>query len=304
MLKNGLPSPYVMLFLAPLLWATSSATGKIGKGWITPYEMTFFRWFIATVILSYFARHHVRQDWSTIKSRWLWLFIVGGSGFALFNIILYSAFSLGASVINVSIITALIPFAVIVVNGFYYRDKTHILQWLGVIIAFFGVLWILTSGHPLTLANYAFSKGDSLALVTTAIYGAYSIALRHAPKIHWASMMWAMSFAGLVVATPFYAYDIAQQAVGIPSLKAWLLLLYIAIFISIISKLFYMESVIQIGASRAALAMNLIPIFGAVIGVLLFADEYFTLNHVISLTLVMLGIGFSEYGASTLRQKI
>ena len=84
--KNGLPSPYVMLVLAPLLWATSNVTGKLGKGWLTPYEMTFFRWFIATLILTFFARKFIRQDWSMIKRHWLWLLIVGGSGFALFNI--------------------------------------------------------------------------------------------------------------------------------------------------------------------------------------------------------------------------
>ncbi|WP_435978858.1 EamA family transporter [Psychrobacter sp. DM4] len=95
MIKNGLPAPYVMLVLAPLLWATSNVTGKLGKGWLTPYEMTFFRWFIATLILTFFARRLIEKDWAMIKQHLLWLFIVGGGGFALFNIVLYSASSLG-----------------------------------------------------------------------------------------------------------------------------------------------------------------------------------------------------------------
>ena len=34
-----------------------------------------------------------------------------------------------------------------------------------------------------------------------------------------------------------------------------------------------MESVLVIGASRAALTMNLLPVFGALVGVAVFADE-------------------------------
>ncbi|MGP4714661.1 DMT family transporter [Psychrobacter sp. DM8] len=302
MVKNGLPAPYVMLLLAPLLWATSNVTGKLGKGWLTPYEMTFFRWFIATLILTFFARKLIEKDWAVIKQHWLWLFIVGGGGFALFNIVLYSAFSMGASVVNVSIITALIPFGVICFSAFIYKDNPHLLQWLGIGIAFIGVIWILTGGQPFILSQYNFALGDSLALVTTGIYIAYSIALRHAPKIHWASLMWAMSLAGLVVATPFYGYDLAQNGIHFPDWRGWLMLLYIAIFISIISKLFYMESVIQIGANRASLAMNLLPVFGAVMGVMFFKDEMMTMNHIIALALVMIGIISSEYGAALKRQ--
>lgn len=304
MLKKGLPSPYIMLVLAPLFWATSNVTGKLGKGWLTPYEMTFFRWFLATLILTFFARKFIRQDWAQLKQHWLWLLVVGGSGFALFNIILYSAFSLGASVVNVSIITALIPFGVICFSAFIYKDQPHILQWLGIAIAFMGVIWVLTQGQPWVLAQYNFAIGDALALVTTGIYIAYSLALRHAPKIHWASMMWAMSLAGLVVATPFYAYDLAHNGLHFPDWRGWLMLLYIAVFISIISKLFYMESVIQIGANRAALAMNFLPVFGAVMGVLFFRDEVMSINHLIALGLVVIGIVFSEYGAALKRRPV
>ncbi len=303
MVKIRLPNPYIMLILAPLLWATSNVTGKFSKGWLTPYELTFYRWLIATIIMSYFARHHIYRDWLVLKKYRWWLFLVGGSGFALFNIVLYTAFSLGAKVINVSIITALIPFGVISFSALLYKERPHLLQWVGVGVAFTGVLWILTGGRPLRLSQYHFALGDSLALITSGIYIGYSLALRYAPNVHWASMMWAMCLAGLIVATPFYGYDLAHNGIHFPNWQGWLLLFYIALFISIGSKLFYMESVIQIGANRAALTMNLLPVFGSIMGVLFFADEHFTLNHMIALGLVLMGIACSEYGAWSKRHK-
>ena len=128
---NGLPHPYVMLFLAPLFWATSNVTGKLGKAWLSPYAFTFWRWLLATALLSLLFRRQIRADWPQLKARAGWLFVVGGSGFVLFNVVLYGAFARGASVVNVSMITALIPLAVLLVDVCFLRGRAHPLQWLG-----------------------------------------------------------------------------------------------------------------------------------------------------------------------------
>lgn len=86
-----------------------------------------------------------------MKARAGWLFVVGGSGFALFNVVLYGAFARGASVVNVSMITALIPLAVLLVDVCFLRGRAHPLQWLGVALSFVGVLWLVSRGEPLAL---------------------------------------------------------------------------------------------------------------------------------------------------------
>ena len=86
----------------------------------------------------------------------------------------------------------------------------------------------------------------------------------------------------------------------LPPWQAWLLLGYVVLFVSIVSKLFYMEGVIAIGANRAALTMNLLPVFGALIGVAFFADEHLGGYVLIALLLVAAGIGLSERGARRL----
>lgn len=299
--KNGLPHPYIMLALAPLLWASSNVIGKMAKGWITPYELTFYRWLLATLILTVAARRHIWRDRAVLQRRWLWLLVVGGSGFALFNIVLYSAFAQGATVVNVSIITALIPLGVLAGNALLFRARVHPLQWLGVALAFFGVLWVVTGGQPWQIGGYHFARGDAVALGCTAIYIAYTLALRQAPAVHWASLLWAMCLSGLLVATPFYLAEGWIAGFRALSWQAVVLVVYVAIAVSILSKLFYMESVIQIGGSRAALAMNLLPVFGALLGVSFFADEVLSFNHCIALTLVMSGIACSEIGARCLK---
>ena len=65
--------------------------------------------------------------------------------------LLYGAFARGASVVNVSMITALIPLAVLLVDVGFLRGRAHPLQCLGVALSFVGVLWLVSRGEPLAL---------------------------------------------------------------------------------------------------------------------------------------------------------
>lgn len=133
-------------------------------------------------------------------------------------------------------------------------------------LSFVGVLWLVSRGEPLALRENGIAPGDRLALVNVVIY---------------AAELWTRGF-------------------HLPPWQGWLLLAYVVLFVSILSKLFYMESVLVIGASRAALTMNLLPVFGALVGVAVFADERLGGYVLVALALVAAGIGLSEWGAMRL----
>ena len=254
--------------------------------------------------MSLLFRARIRHDGPALRVRAGWLLVVGGSGFALFNIVLYSAFARGASVVNVSIITALIPLAVLLVDVLVLRGRAHPLQWCGVALSFVGVVWVVSRGHPAALLEQGIAPGDRLALVSSAIYAGYSLALRRAPRVHWASLLWAMCLAATVVSLPFFVAERLREGWRLPPWQAWLLLGYVVLFVSIVSKLFYMEGVIAIGANRAALTMNMLPVFGALVGVAFFADEHLGGYVLIALLLVAAGIGLSEWGARRLARPV
>jgi len=167
--------------------------------------------------------------------------------------------------------------------------------WLG------GGGWGGGRGNPAALLETGLAQGDALALATSLIYAGYSLALRAAPKVHWASLLWAMCVAAVVVSAPFYVWEGVEKGFRMPPWQAWLLLFYVSVFIAILSKLFYMESVIAIGAGRAALTMNLLPVFGALVGAAAFPDERLGGYVLTALILVAAGIAASEWGAARKR---
>lgn len=301
--------PYILLFFAPLIWATSNITGKLAVGLLTPYQFTFYRWLLATLILTLFFFRRIQTDWQKLVARKYWLLCWGGAAFCLFNILLYSGFQAGAKAFNVGIIHSLIPVTVLTLSVVWYREKIHILQWIGILCALFGVLYLLTGGHPLQLLHWRPVPADSLTLAAGLIYALYSLALRRAPSLHWASLMWAMCLGAVIVATPFWLYESVHGAQwrwlqpAYPTteqiVQATLILVYVAVFVAIVSKMFYMEGTIALGGHRSSLVFNLLPPFNALIALVVFSDERARFGYLqaVALSSVLIGIVVSEIGA-------
>src|SRR3954463_11050195 len=74
-----------------------------------------------------------------------------------------------------------------------------------------------------------------------------------------------------------------------------LILLYVALVPSLLSQMFYMRGVELIGPGRAGLFVNLVPIFGALLAVLLLGEP-FRAYHALALALVLGGIWLAERG--------
>jgi len=72
-----------------------------------------------------------------------------------------------------------------------------------------------------------------------------------------------------------------------------LVLLYVVILPTIISQLCWARGVELIGSNRAGLFINLVPIFGSILAVLILRES-FEWYHFVGLSLVLLGIGLAE----------
>jgi drug/metabolite transporter (DMT)-like permease len=70
-------------------------------------------------------------------------------------------------------------------------------------------------------------------------------------------------------------------------------LLYVALLPSLLSQIFFIRGVELIGPARAGLFVNLVPVFGALLAVVLLGEP-FALYHAIGLALVLGGIWLAE----------
>ncbi|MER8525310.1 DMT family transporter [Mesorhizobium sp. M0814] len=284
---------YLFLLFTTLLWGGNSVAGKLAVGHISPMTLVFLRWLLAVLILLPIGWGTLRQDWPVVRRHWLLLGGLGACGFAFFNAIFYTALNY-TTAINVSIEQAAIPIVIIIANFVLFRLRVNRVQIAGVVLTIIGVAVTASHGDLRQLLKLDLNFGDAIMLVAVLCYSFYSVGLRLKPVIRWQSLMLALSVAALVTSLPFFLWEIAAGKVIVPDARGWAVAFYTAIGASVISQIFYIRGNELIGANRAGLFINLVPIFGTLLSVLI-VGETFQLYQALALALVLGGISLAEY---------
>lgn len=286
--------PYILLVLAPLIWGGNAIAGKIAVGEIAPMMLVLLRWAVALLVLFPFCLPKVKQEWTTIRANWLTLFSLGVFGLAGFNMFNYAALHY-TTALNTSLMQATIPMMILLINSVLFRQRLVGLQVLGILSALSGVVLIVTAGELSRLIQLSFNQGDLLMLLACLMYAGYSLGLKYKPELSWASFIFVLATSALIGVLPFAIYEImaTKEPVFTFSIKSIALVIYVAVFASIIAQVAYAKGVAVIGAGRAGFAINLVPVFGAFLAVI-FLGESFQWFHFVGLILVLGGIALSE----------
>ena len=288
----------LLLTLTTVFWGGNAVAGKFAIGHVSPMVLTTLRWVLASLILLVLARDHLRQDWPVIRERLPYLFLCGAFGFTAFNAMLYSAVKY-TSAINVTILQAAMPMFIFAMNFVVFRTSVHWAQILGYGVTLFGVAVVASGGDLAVLAEFALNFGDLIMLVAVLIYGAYSVALRSRPDIHWLSFLATLAIAALLTSFGTLAFEVASgEDVWPVTTTGWAVVLYTVIFPSLLSQAFFARGVELIGSNRAGLFVNLVPVFGSLFAVVLLGED-FRWFHAAALLLVMGGIGIAQHLSST-----
>ena len=251
---------YVLLTITALLWG--AVAGKLAVGHISPMLLTSVRWGTALAILLAFTLPQLRRDANTIRANLPLLAGYGMFGFAFFNILLYSALEY-TTAINVAIEQAGMPMVIFLANFILFRMQLN--------------------------------QGDALMLLAVLFYGGYTVALRYKPVLHWQSMITVMAASAFLTSLPFSAYEAMRGTIIWPDTTGWLIAIFTAVFPSLIAQVMFIKGNEIIGSNRAGIFINLVPIFGTLLSVMILG-EMLHLYHVVALVLVLGGIWLSERG--------
>ena len=287
---------YLFLLSTMLLWGGNSVAGKLAVGHVSPMTLVFLRWVMAVAILLPIGWRTLREDWPEVRRHWRLLAGLGACGFTFFNVIFYTALNY-TTAINVSIEQAAIPIVIILANFVLFRLSVRPLQIVGVALTIIGVALTASHGDLGQLLKLQLNFGDAIMLVAVLCYSLYSVGLRLKPAIRWQSLMLALSIAALLISAPFFIWEIVAGRVIAPDARGWALALYTALGASVISQVLYIKGNELIGANRAGLFINLVPIFGTLLSVLI-VGEQFQLYQAFALALVLGGIALAEYSGS------
>ena len=287
-----------MLFFCNLFWAGNYIFGKYVITQMSPLWLTFSRWVLALVVLLPLAQLMEKPDWKLVAKQWLPLACLGLTGVIGYNMFLYSAL-VHTSATNAALVTALNPGVIVLFSFFVLRENITRLQGLGFLVSLFGVLVILTRGQLLQIFAVEYNRGDLLTLGAVLVWTLYSILGKRIKGVQPITATAASSFLAVAMMLPFAI----AQGVDLTSLDAVAItgLFYIALFPSVCSFLFWNLSIRVLGASKAGISLNLIPVLTAIISVML--GEHISASQVWGGLLVFAGVMLASGITDMIREK-
>ena len=292
--RRAWDNPLLMLTLTALIWAGHAVVGRLAVGQIAPMTLTCARWALAIGPIMFAARKTLRRDFEIMRPRWFFVASMGALGFTVFNALFYVA-AHHTTALNLSIIQGSIPALVLLGARVVFGSRVTLLQTLGTIATMLGVLAIASQGDIQKLLTLAFNFGDVLLLVSCVLYAGYTVVLRDRPSVSGFGFLAGLALAALVTSIPLFVFEIARGDFIWPTPLGYALLVYAALGPAFASQMFYMRGVELIGPGRAGVFVNLVPVFGALMAVVLLGEP-FAAYHVVALALVVGGIVIAQHG--------
>ncbi|MEL7137546.1 MAG: DMT family transporter [Pseudomonadota bacterium] len=285
-------TPAVLLTLTALFWAGNAIAGQLAKDEVQPFMLVLLRWIGVTLMLWPLYGHEVRAHWATIRPALLRVAVMATAGFTCFNALFYAA-SHSTTGISIGILQGSMPMFVLAGAFLVHGTRVGPLQAVGVLITLIGVVLVATEGAPALIMEQGVNPGDALMLVACVLYSGYTVALRSRPDIPGRAFFTLMCPIAAITAVPFAIGEAVISGATLPTLDGWLVTLYVTIFPSCLAQLFFLRGVDLIGPGRAGVYINLVPIFAALLAVLILG-ETFALYHAAALAMVLGGIWLSQ----------
>lgn len=292
-------SPYLLLVLAASFWGGNFNIARAFNLEIPPMGLSFWRWTVAGLILLPFVWRPMRQQWPACKQHFPLVFALGILGVAGFNTLVYLGLQTTTAT-NGVLMQSVNPIFIIILSSLLLGEFASKRQWLGIFISLLGVLAILIQGQLANLLKLDFHAGDLIILLAVLDWSLYTVLLRKLPnELKGLPILGYTIAIGVLGILPLYLYEAFMTSRSMP--VNWISIssvLYVAIFPSVLSYLFWNHGTQRIGANRAGQFAHVVPISGIIIAVLLLGEQLH-LYHLLGISLVAVGIVLANYRHKT-----
>ena len=281
-----------LLFITPALWSVNYLVGRSAPGLIAPHMLALLRWTLAGIVLAAFAWPELLAKRSLILNNAWHYFVFGALGMWICGAWVYiGARSTGAT--NIALIYALSPVFIALISSFWLSERLGRLQWLGIAVAFVGLVHVVIKGQWAALAQVSLVAGDLWILGATVSWTLYSILLKRWPTdFSPIARLVLIVSAGVLVLLPLTVLEALSGLPMTQTIWGWKTAVLVAAAGLIPGACAYLAySTLQkvLGAARAGLTLYLAPLYAAVVAAV-FLDEAINGYHVVGALVILPGI--------------
>lgn len=282
------PATYVKLVLTALFWGGTWVAGRVAVQEASPLAVASWRFFVAAMLLgALLIAREGRPRWS--PRQWLKLATLGLTGIFFYNVFfLYGLRYVEAG--RGALVVALIPAMIALADWLLFRLPMSPKKALGIALALFGCLLVVTRGQPTQLLAGAVGLGEWLLIGTVCSWVSYTLISRHCSRQFSAlALTFGGCFTGWLMLTAAALADGSLFALGATSWRAWTSIVFLGLFGTALAFTWYSEAIARIGTTKSAAFINLVPVFAVLLGALML-DERLDAAVLAGGALVMVGV--------------
>ncbi len=279
---------YIMLVTVMFLWGSGVVVSRSVHELVPPIGFSFWRWCAATLLMTPFMARQMMRERLYLRSRFrhfvlLGMFIAGASTLFMWAVQYTSATNLALVAATQPIVTAIIAWVLL-------KERLATIQLAGVIAAASGIVVMIARMDLNIILQLSFNPGDLLVVVAVVFYALYTINLhRWIAGITPLLIMYMTCIGGTIILIPAYLAESLLSETMPLDLRVTAAVLYMALIPNVLATTMWNTSVGAVGANRASIFINLLPVFGTLLAIV-FLDERLQHYHLVGGLLVCLGI--------------
>lgn len=280
---------YLKLFLTAVFWGGTFIAGKILARDVGPFSAAFLRFVVASIPLLAVA---FRSEGGFVRPtfrQWVALTLLAMTGLFAYNFFFFT----GLKVIEANraaVIVASNPIAISLLSCLIFKEKLEPVKLAGIIISVTGAIIVISRGSLSWVSHGSIGWGELCIFCCVLSWSAYSLIGK--TVMNGLSPLVSVSYSTVIGASALFipAYvEGVTKALFHYSPDEWMSILYLGIFGTVISFVWYYEGIKAIGPTRASQFINFVPISGVMLAYFMLSEPI-TRSLAIGALLVLSGV--------------
>lgn len=266
--------------MTAVLWGGTFIAARVVAQDVGPFSAAFLRFAVASVFLVFILRHVEGRLPRLKMSQWILIFLLGMTGAFAYNFFFFSGLkTITAS--RASLIIATNPVLIALLASFFFREKLRIINIIGITLCASGAIVVISRGDPFIIFQGGLGVGELNILGCVASWVAYSLIGKVAMKdmSPLAAVAYSCVVGAITLLYPAYLEGISHY-IGHYTGIEWFGIFYLGFFGSFLGFTWYYQGINAIGASRAGIFINFVPVSAVIMA-------YFILQETIDQSLVV-----------------
>jgi len=268
------------LVATAFFWGGTFVAGKWAVGEAPPFTVALLRFSTAAAalfaLMAWKARRaapHGTAPASPVRKPWAALFALGLTGVFLYNFFFLKGLSLTTAA-NGSLIVSLNPLLTAVLSSALLGERVRPVQWGGLVLALAGVGMVVTNGAFDAEGLRRLNPGDLLLLGAPLMWALYTVLGRKVLAVMppLTATAYAALFGTLLLLPAAAMEGPLTRTVFRLTAWGWLSVLQLALLGTVIGFVWWYDGVAELGASRAAVFVYLVPLFGVLLASLVLSE--------------------------------